>query len=207
MLCLYNACGTSYSETFLVYKLETFKNFKEVKHIMIMIIAIVYIFVSYVIFDQQLKITFRKFSPALKKSTPHPYSLSPKNLKSASPPFLPIFQPLPPPPPQQNGGDTMLPTSSSLYLTIFHRALRTQKHFLNLIEKLPPLPPNALLVTADVMSLYTNTLHGDDIPPIIHFMEKYKHLLPTNCPAPLIVRANLDSILKHSTFNFEAVKC
>ena len=65
---------------------------------MIMIIAIVYIFVSYVIFDQQLKITFRKFSPALKKSTPHPYSLSPQNLKSASPPFLPIFQPLPPPP-------------------------------------------------------------------------------------------------------------
>ena len=63
MLCLYNACGTSYSETFLVYKLETLKNFKELKHIMIMIIAIIYIFVSYVIFDQQLKITFRKFSP------------------------------------------------------------------------------------------------------------------------------------------------
>ena len=31
-------------ETFLVYKLETFKNCKEVKHIMIMIIAISYIF-------------------------------------------------------------------------------------------------------------------------------------------------------------------
>ena len=91
-------------ETFLVNKLETFKNFKEVKHIMIMIIAIVYIFVSYVIFDQQLKITFRKFSPALKKSTPHPYSLSPKNLKSASPPFLPIFQPLPPPTPAERRG-------------------------------------------------------------------------------------------------------
>ena len=82
MLCLYNACGTSYSETFLVYKLETFKNFKELKHIMIMIIAIIYIFVSYVIFDQQLKITFRKFSPPpLKKSTPPPYSLSPPKKK------------------------------------------------------------------------------------------------------------------------------
>ena len=32
-------------ETFLVYKLETFKNFKEVKHIMIMIIAIIYMFI------------------------------------------------------------------------------------------------------------------------------------------------------------------
>ena len=31
-------------ETFLVYKLESFKNFKEVKHIMIMIIATIYIF-------------------------------------------------------------------------------------------------------------------------------------------------------------------
>ena len=50
------------NEKFLVYKLETFKNCKEVKHIMIMIIAIIYIFLSYVIFDQQLKITFRKSS-------------------------------------------------------------------------------------------------------------------------------------------------
>ena len=47
-------------ETFLVYKLETFKNCQEVKYIMIMIIAIIYIFLSHVIFDQQLKITFRK---------------------------------------------------------------------------------------------------------------------------------------------------
>ena len=33
-----------FHETFLVYKLETFTNCKEVKHIMIMIIAIIYIF-------------------------------------------------------------------------------------------------------------------------------------------------------------------
>ena len=46
-------------EKFLVYKLETFENYKEVKRIMIMIIAIIYIFLSYVIFDQQLKISFR----------------------------------------------------------------------------------------------------------------------------------------------------
>ena len=36
---------------------------------MIMIIAIIYIFLSYVIFDQQLKITFRKSSAPLKKFT------------------------------------------------------------------------------------------------------------------------------------------
>ena len=49
-------------ETFLVYTMETFKNSKEVKHIMIMIIVLIYFFLSYVIFDQQLKITFRKSS-------------------------------------------------------------------------------------------------------------------------------------------------
>ena len=39
---------------------------------MIMIIAIVYIFLSYAIFDQQLKITFRKYSGTpLKNPFPH----------------------------------------------------------------------------------------------------------------------------------------
>ena len=33
-------------------------------------------------------------------------------------------------------------------------------------------------------------------------MEEYKHLLPTNCPPPHIVRIILDFILKHSTFKF-----
>ena len=40
-------------EMFLVYKLETFTNCKEVKHIMVMITAIIHIFLSYEIFDQQ----------------------------------------------------------------------------------------------------------------------------------------------------------
>ena len=44
---------------FLVYKMETFKHCMEVKHIMILI---EYDFLSYVISDQQLKITFRKSS-------------------------------------------------------------------------------------------------------------------------------------------------
>ena len=35
---------------FLVYKLETFKNCKKVKHSMIMVIAAIYIFSPYVIF-------------------------------------------------------------------------------------------------------------------------------------------------------------
>ena len=98
----------------------------------------------------------------------------------------------------------------SAYITHFIQPLASNlpshikdtKHFLNLIEKLPPLPPNALLVTADVTSLYTNIPHEDGIAAVIHFMEKYKHQLPTNCPPPHIVRVILDFILKHSTFKF-----
>ena len=61
---------------------------------MIMIIVLIYFFLSYVIFDQQLKITFRKYSGfPQNKSTP-PL----ENSKSTSPPFLStleIFQLLP----------------------------------------------------------------------------------------------------------------
>ena len=75
---------------FLVYKLETFKNCKEVKHIMI--IAIIYIFLSDVIFDQQLKFTFRKSSGSPEKVHSSLFAHSPtKNLKIASPP-LPFCQ-------------------------------------------------------------------------------------------------------------------
>ena len=80
--------------------------------------------------------------------------------------------------------------------------IKDTKHFLNLIKKLPPLPPNALLVTADVTSLYTNLPPEEGIVAVIHFMEEYKHLLPTNCPPPHIVRIILNFILKHNTFKF-----
>ena len=81
MLCLHNAGDM----------LETFKHYKEVKHIMIMIIAIIYIFLSYVIFDQQLKITFRKSSGPPEKIHFPLFTLPPKNPKSASPSFLPTL--------------------------------------------------------------------------------------------------------------------
>ena len=76
------------------------------------------------------------------------------------------------------------------------------KHFLDLTEKLPPLPSNPLLVTAEVMSLYKNIPHEEGIAAVIHFMEKYRHLIPTNCPPPHIVHVILDFNLKHSTSKF-----
>ena len=98
----------------------------------------------------------------------------------------------------------------STYVTHFIQPLASNpsphvkhtKHFLNLIEKLPPLPPNALLVTADVTSLYTNIPHQEGRATVIYFMEECKHLLPTNCPPLHIVRIILDFILKHSPFKF-----
>ena len=89
------------------------------------------------------------------------------------------------------------PLASNLPLLI-----KDTKHFLNLIEKLPPLSPNALLVTADVTSLYTNIPHKEGLAAVIHFMEKYKHLLPTKCSPPHIMHIILEFILKHSTFKF-----
>ena len=86
-------------ETILVYKLETFENCKEVKDIMIKIITIIYVFLSYVLFDQQLKITFRKSPPPPPEKIHSPLKVQKVQDK---PPFLPtlkIFQPFHPPPP------------------------------------------------------------------------------------------------------------
>ena len=40
------------------------------------------------------------------------------------------------------------------------------------------------------------------IAALIHFMQKYKHLLLKNCPPPHIVCIILDFIIKHSIFKF-----
>ena len=86
---IYNWWVLFIHETYSVYKLKTFKKCKEVKHIMISIIAIIYIFSSYVVFHQQLKITFRKSSWLhWQNPLPHFYSISPKNSKSTGLPVL-----------------------------------------------------------------------------------------------------------------------
>ena len=75
--------------------MEAFKNCKEVKHIMI----IDYDFLSYVIFDQQMKITFRKAS-----GTPSKVHLPPKNSKSVSPLFFSKIENFLAPPAERGGG-------------------------------------------------------------------------------------------------------
>ena len=80
--------------------------------------------------------------------------------------------------------------------------IKGTKHFLHLIEKLPLLPTIVVLVTVDGTSLYTDIPHDDGISAVIHFMKKYKHLLPTNCPLPHIIYAIFHFIFKYSAFNF-----
>ena len=101
----------------------------------------------------------------------------------------------------------------SAYITHFIQSLTSNlpshikdtRHILNLIEKHPPLPPNALLVT-DPRSLHTNIPHEEGIAAMIYFMEDYKHLLSTNCPLPHIVLIILNFILKHSSFKLMDIK-
>ena len=116
MLCI--------DEMFLVYKLQTSKNCKKVKHTMIMILGIIYIFLLYVIFHQQLKITFRKSSatpPSLKKIHSPIFTHSfPKNLKSASPPpFCQHWNFSTPSPPCRKGEDSVIARLITVSIIVF----------------------------------------------------------------------------------------
>ena len=48
--------------------------------------------------------------------------------------------------------------------------IRDSKHFPQLPETLSPLPKNAILVTADVTSLYTNIPHEEGIESVLHYI-------------------------------------
>ena len=66
---------------------------------MIMIVAMIYIFLSYLIFDQQWKLTFRKSSGPPWKSP-----LPPKNSKSARHPLFDNIENVSAPPPSAERG-------------------------------------------------------------------------------------------------------
>ena len=63
-------------ETFLVYKIEAFKNFKEVKHIMIIIIDYNF-FILCDIWSTVENYFHKILSPPLKKSTPPVFLIPP----------------------------------------------------------------------------------------------------------------------------------
>ena len=57
-------------KTSLIYKLETFENCKEVKHIIIIITAIIYIYLTWYLLNSCRLLSENPQPPPLKKSTP-----------------------------------------------------------------------------------------------------------------------------------------
>ena len=76
------------------------------------------------------------------------------------------------------------------------------KYFLQLLESLPLLPENAILVTADVTSLYTNIPHEESIESVLHYMKLHANTLPPDAPSPHTIGILLEIILKNSNLSF-----
>ena len=66
-----------------------------------------------------------------------------------------------------------------------------------------PLPKNAILVTADVTSLYTNIPHDEGIEATAQHYTEWSHTLPKPTPKTPVIKIILHFILKHSTFRFQ----
>ena len=74
--------------------------------------------------------------------------------------------------------------------------------FKRYLHTLPPLPPNAYLVTADIVSLYTNIPIEEGISRVCEFISENRHHLPPSAPNTQVFRLILDHILKHNAFSF-----
>ena len=80
--------------------------------------------------------------------------------------------------------------------------VKNTKHFITLIRNLPRQDENYFLVSADVTSLYTNIPHREGVAASIHYMRKFKHLLPSFTPHEGIVRTLFHFVLEKNYFEF-----
>ena len=80
--------------------------------------------------------------------------------------------------------------------------IRDCKHFLQLLESLPPLPENAILVTADVTSLYTKIPHEEGRESVLHYMKLHADILTPSAPSPHTIGILLETILKINNLSF-----
>ena len=98
----------------------------------------------------------------------------------------------------------------SNYVTHFRQPLveiipsyiQDSKHVLQLLESLPPLPENAILVTADVTSLYTNIPLEEGIEAVLHNMKLHADTLPPDAPSPHTIGIFIETILKNNNPSF-----
>ena len=80
--------------------------------------------------------------------------------------------------------------------------IRDSKHFLQLLESLPYLLENAILVTADVTSLYTNIPHRKGIECVLHYIKLHVKTLPPGAPSSHTIGVFFETILKNNNFSF-----
>ena len=80
--------------------------------------------------------------------------------------------------------------------------IRDSKHFLQLLESLPSLPENAILVNADVTSLYTNIPHEEGIESVLHYRKLHANTLPPGTPSLHAIGVLFETILKNNNLSF-----
>ena len=76
------------------------------------------------------------------------------------------------------------------------------KNSFQLLESLPPLPENTILVTADVTSLYTNIPREEGIESVLHYMKLHADTLPPGTSNPHTIGILHETILKNNNFSF-----
>ena len=80
--------------------------------------------------------------------------------------------------------------------------IQDSKYFLQLLESLPPLPKNGILVTVDVTSLYTNIPHEEGIESVLHYMKLRTNTLPPRTPSPHTLGVLFETTLKNNNISF-----
>ncbi|XP_057294731.1 uncharacterized protein LOC130623279 [Hydractinia symbiolongicarpus] len=80
--------------------------------------------------------------------------------------------------------------------------IKDTKHFITRINNLPKIKKNAILVSADVTSLYTNIPHKEGVDACIHFMNIFQHHLPNFTPNEQVTRVLFSFILENNYFQF-----
>jgi hypothetical protein len=80
--------------------------------------------------------------------------------------------------------------------------LKDSQSLLHRLHILGRLPPNAFLITADAVSMYTNidTEHG--IQTLQNWLSLHQHELPQNFPTRMVIRA-VELVMKHNVFQFD----
>ena len=83
--------------------------------------------------------------------------------------------------------------------------IKDTTHFLKKIKSYPQIRGDTLLVSADIISLYTNIPHEEGIDACIYFIEKYRTTLPSFTPNKTILKTLFLFVLENNYFEFENI--